>query len=199
MKNLTTLFLNELADMYDAERRILKALPKLAKAAVSKELRTALQDHATQTEGHVTKLDQVFQCFNQKSKGKACKATIGILEEGDEIVATFKKSPAINAVLISVAQKIEHYEVVSYGCLHEWAGTLGNKKAAELLHQILDEEKASDELLTQLARSGCNREAVGAPASSHPGNGSPQRRALTPRRTVRPRAASRSRTPSSSR
>lgn len=103
MKTLTTLFLDELADIYDAEHRILKALPKMAKAAASSDLRSALQDHVTQTEGHLAKLDQVFQCFNQKSKGTPCKATIGILEEGDEIAAAFKKSPAINAVLISVA------------------------------------------------------------------------------------------------
>lgn len=164
MKTLKDLFLDELADMYDAERRIVKALPKMAKAATCDELKGAIQSHLKETEGHVKKLEQVFQAFGQKAKGKTCEATVGLLAEGDEIAAEFKGSPAINAALISAAQKVEHYEMASYGCLHEWAGLLGNQKAADLLQEILEEEKAADESLTKLARDGKNEEALGESA-----------------------------------
>ena len=161
MKILKDLFLDELADMYDAERRIVKALPKMAKAATCPDLKAAIQSHLKETEGHVTKLEEVFQSFNQKAKGKTCEATVGLLEEGDEIAADFKGSPAINAALISAAQKVEHYEMASYGCLHEWAGLLGNEEAAGLLKGILGEEKAANETLTKLARASSNEEALG--------------------------------------
>ena len=161
MKTLKDLFLDELADMYDAEQRIVKALPKMAKAATCPDLKEAIQSHLKETEGHVTKLEQVFQSFDQKAKGKTCEATVGLLEEGDEIAAEFKGSPAINAALISAAQKVEHYEMASYGCLHEWAGLLGNEEAAGLLEEILDEEKAANETLTELARASSNEEALG--------------------------------------
>ncbi len=161
MKTLKHLFLNELADMYDAERRIVKALPKMAKAATCDELKAAIQSHLKETEGHVTKLERVFQCFDVKAKGQTCEATVGLLAEGDEIAAEFKGSPAINAALVAAAQKVEHYEMASYGCLHEWAGLLGNPEAAGLLEEILDEEKATNESLTELARAGKNQEALG--------------------------------------
>ena len=161
MKTLKDLFLDELADMYDAERRIVKALPKMVKAATCPDLKAAIQSHLKETEGHVTKLEQVFQSFDEKAKGKTCEATVGLLEEGDEIAAEFKGSPAINAALISAAQKVEHYEMASYGCLHEWAGLLGNTEAASLLEKILGEEKTADEKLTGLARAGNNEEALG--------------------------------------
>ena len=109
----------------------------------------------------MTKLEQVFECFGEKPKGKTCEATKGLLEEGDEIAADFKGSPAINAALISAAQKVEHYEMASYGCLHEWAELLGNEKAAGLLEAILEEEKAANESLTELARASSNEEALG--------------------------------------
>jgi len=161
MKTLKDLFLDELADMYDAEHRIVKALPKMARAATCDDLRGAIQSHLKETEGHVKKLEQVFQCFDEKAKGKKCEATVGLLEEGDEIAAEFKGSPAINAALISAAQKVEHYEMASYGCLHEWAGLLDNQEAASLLQEILNEEKAANESLTKLARAGSNDEAMG--------------------------------------
>ncbi len=160
MKTLRDLFLDELADMYDAEQRIVKALPKLAKAATCPDLKAAIQAHLKETEGHVKKLEQVFRSFDEKTKGKTCEATKGLLEEGDEIAAEFKGSPAINAALIAAAQKVEHYEIASYGCLHEWAGLLGNEKAAALLEAILDEEKAANEKLTELARASSNEEAL---------------------------------------
>src|ERR1700679_1658762 len=141
MKTLRVLFLDELADMYYAERRIVKALPKMAKAATCDKLKQAILAHLKETEGHVTKLEEVFQSFDEKARGKTCEATVGLLKEGDEIAADFKGSPAINAALISAAQKVEHHEMASYGCLHEWAGLLGNKEAAGLLGEILGEEK----------------------------------------------------------
>jgi ferritin-like metal-binding protein YciE len=160
MKTLRDLFLDELADMYDAERRIVKALPKMAKAATCPKLKKVILAHLKETEGHVTKLEQVFRSFDQTAKGKTCKATVGLLEEGDEIAADFNGSEAINAALISAAQKVEHHEMASYGCLHEWAGLLGNKQAASLLEEILDEEKAANDKLTNLARGGSNQEAL---------------------------------------
>ena len=161
MKTLKDLFLGELADMYDAERRIVKALPKMAKAATSPDLKAAFQTHLKETEGQVTKLERVFEAFDQKAKGKTCEATVGLLKEGDEIAVDFKGSPALNAALISAAQKVEHYEMASYGCLHEWAGLLGNQEAAGLLEEILGEEKAANEKLTELARASSNAEAFG--------------------------------------
>ena len=160
-KTLKDLFLDELADMYDAEKRIVKALPKLAKAATCTDLKRAIEAHLKETEGHVKKLEQVFQAFDEKAVGKTCEATKGLLEEGDEIVADFKGSSAINAALISAAQKVEHYEMASYGCLHEWAGLLENPQAAGLLQEILEEEKSANEKLTELARASSNEEALG--------------------------------------
>lgn len=158
-KTLKDLFLSELADMYDAEHRIVRALPKMVKAATCTHLQAALQKHLKETQGQITKLDEVFKSIGEKAKGKKCKATVGLLEEGDEIAAEFKGSPAINAALISAGQKVEHYEIASYGCLHEWAGLLGHTKAAGLLEKILSQEKAADEALTELARTGKNEEA----------------------------------------
>lgn len=161
MKTLNDLFLDELADMYDAERRIVKALPKMAKAATCERLKAAILSHLEETKGHVEKLERVFACFDEKAKGKTCEATVGLLEEGDEIAEEFKGSPAINAALIAAAQKVEHYEMASYGCLHEWAGLLGNEEAAGILEEILEEEKTANESLTELARASCNEEALG--------------------------------------
>ena len=168
MKTLEDLFLDELADMYDAEQRLVRALPKMAKAATSPALQAAIRSHLKETEGHVAKLEKVFRAFGKKPKGKKCEATVGLLEEGDEIAADFKGSPAINAALISAAQKVEHYEIASYGCLHEWAGVLGNETAAGHLLAILDEEKAANEFLTELARSGDNQNALGGSGENEP-------------------------------
>ena len=161
MKTLKDLFLDELADMYDAERRIVKALPKMAKAATCDKLKKAIEFHLLQTEGHVTKIEQVFQSFDQEARGKTCEATVWLLKEGDEIAADFKGSPAINAALISAAQKVEHYEMASYGCLHAWADLLDNTEAAALLEDILDEEKTANDSLTELAHASSNEEALG--------------------------------------
>ncbi len=161
MKTLQNLFVDELADMYDAEKRLVKALPKMAKVVTCNQLKRAILAHLQQTEGHVRKLEQVFQLIGLKPKGNTCEATVGLLKEGDEIAADFKGSPAINAAVISAAQKVEHYEMASYGCLHEWASLLGQEEAAELLEEILDEEKAADAALSKLALDGKNEEALG--------------------------------------
>lgn len=160
MKTLQDLFFNELADIYDAERRIAKALPKMAKAATSAPLRKAFEHHLKETEAHAKMVEEVFECFDRKPKAKTCEATVGLLKEGEEMAKSFEGSPAINAALIATAQKVEHYEMATYGCLHEWANLLGNKKAANLLQKILNEEGATNKELTTLARASSNEDAM---------------------------------------
>ncbi len=186
MKTLNDLFLDELADIYDAERRIAKALPKLARAATCPDLKAAFQSHLKETEGHAKKLEQVFQCFGKKAKGKTCEATVGLLKEGESIAAEFKGSPALNAALVGAAQKVEHYEMASYGCLHEWAEQLENPKAASLLKQILEEEKCANESLNELAHDSLNQEALGE--SDQNGSSDEEANKMMPksRRGVRP-------------
>jgi ferritin-like metal-binding protein YciE len=159
MKALKDLFLQELEDMYDSEKRIVKALPDLIDATTCSELRDALQTHLGETEGHVEKLEKVFEAFGEKAKGKKCPAMVGILDEGDELVSKNKKSPNVNAAIICAGQKVEHYEIATYGCLHSWAELLGNQAAAELLDEILSEEKAADRTLNNLAMEK-NEEAM---------------------------------------
>ena len=159
MANLKDLFLDELADMYDAEKRISKALPKLAEAATNDDLKEGLNKHQEETLGHIKKIEQVFKAFGEKAKGKECKATVGLLEEGDEIVKDNDGKPTLNAGIISACQKVEHYEIASYGCLCTWAKQLGNEKAFDLLQQTLAEEKETDETLTQLAEDSINQKA----------------------------------------
>jgi ferritin-like metal-binding protein YciE len=161
MSTLQDLFLDEIKDMYDAEKRIAKALPKLAKAATNVELQEAFSMHAEETQGHIERLEQIFSSLGEKPKGKTCKATVGLLEEADEILSDNKGSPTINAALISAAQKVEHYEAASYGTLREWAELLGNEEAADLLGQTLEEEEAADDKLTDIAESAANEEALG--------------------------------------
>jgi ferritin-like metal-binding protein YciE len=161
MNALKTLFLDELADRLDSEKQLVRAMPVMIKIATCDKLKTLIQDHLKETEGHVQKLERVFEAFDEKSKSRKCEATIGLLKEGDELADRLKKSEALNAALISSAQKIEHYEIASYGCLHEWAKILGNQEAAELLEDILEEEKSANEKLIELARCCCNEEALG--------------------------------------
>ena len=165
MKTLKDLFLSQLADMYDAEHRIDKALAKLAKTAACAELQATLVAHLRESEGQAKKLATVFQCFDEKPKAQRCEATVGLLKESAEIVTHFKGSPAINAALIAAVQKVEHYEMATYGCLHEWAGLLGNLRAANLLQEILNQEKAANKKLNELAQACCNSEALGQTCS----------------------------------
>jgi len=159
MNTLKDLFLNELSDMYDSEHRITKALPKIIKAATCQELQGALQHHMEETGEQVAKLDRVFAAFDEQPRAKKCPAMIGILAEGDEIISKNKKSPAINAAIISAAQKVKHYEIASYGCLHAWAQELDNSEAASILEEILNEEKHADKTLNDLSAAK-NEEAL---------------------------------------
>ena len=193
MKILKDLFLDELADIYDAERQTVKALPKMAKAATCGKLKKAILAHLKETEGHVKKLEKVFQSFNKKASGTTCQVTVGLLEEGAELAADFKGSPAINAALISAAQRVEHHEMASYGALHEWAGLLGNQPAARLLQEILEEERAANETLIELARTSSNREALGE--CDEKGCEEKAVKMPTLRREIRPVKLSRSRVP----
>lgn len=160
MKTLNELFESELKDMYDAEKRIAKALPKMAKAATCTKLQAAFESHLQETEGHIEKLEEVFECFGWIPKAVTCKATVGLLEEADSLASDFEGSQALNAALISAAQKVEHYEIASYGTLHEWALLLENESGAELIAEILEEEKAANDAFTELAREK-NQEAIG--------------------------------------
>lgn len=159
MKTLEDLFLDSVADMYYAENQLVKALPKMAEAATHDDLREAFQSHLTETEGHVQKLEQVFQHFGVKPKSKKCPAIEGIIEEAKEIMAENKKMPTINAALIYAGQKAEHYEIASYGSLREWARQLRRDAVADVIDDILEQEKAADEKLTQLAEH-CNASAI---------------------------------------
>lgn len=158
---LEALFLDELADMYDAENRLVRALPRMVKATTREDLQGAFESHLSETRGHVETVRRVFAAFGRSPRRSRCEAIEGLLMEADEIVADHKGSPAIDAALISAAQKVEHYEIASYGCLHEWAASLGNEEAAVLLRKILEEEKTADESLTVLARWHCNEQALG--------------------------------------
>jgi ferritin-like metal-binding protein YciE len=160
MSTLKELFLDELADMYDAEKRISKALPKLAKAATSEELKEAFTSHLDETKEQITKLESVFESFGEKAKGKTCKATVGILEEGSEISEDNEDSPTLNAALIAAGQKVEHYEIASYTSLIEWARLLGNDAAVDALEEILTQEEAASEKLGGIAESSANEEAM---------------------------------------
>jgi ferritin-like metal-binding protein YciE len=159
MKMLEDLFLDSLADMYYAENQLIKALPKMAKAATHEDLREAFETHLKETEGHVQKLAAVFEAFGKSPESKKCPAILGIIEEAEEMASQNKKSPTINAALILAGQKAEHYEIASYGGLRDWAKLLGNEDAADVLDGILDEEKAADAKLNELAEEGCNESA----------------------------------------
>lgn len=161
-KTLETLFHDSLRDVLFAERRIHRALPKLARAARSDELKAAFKQHRDQTEGHIERLQQVFEMLGKRAQGKTCPAIEGILEEGEEVLDEYKDSPALDAALIASAQAVEHYEMSRYGTLKEWATALGMKDAARLLGETLEEEKETDATLTGLAEGAANAEAMAA-------------------------------------
>jgi ferritin-like metal-binding protein YciE len=158
-KQLDELFHDTLKDIYYAEKKILSALPKMAKAAHNDDLRAAFEKHHTETEGQIERLEQVFELIEEKPQGKKCAAIEGILEEGQEIIKEFKGSPALDAGLVSAAQAVEHYEIARYGTLRTWAEELDLSDAKELLQQTLDEEEATDQALTELAETVVNQEA----------------------------------------
>ncbi|WPU94405.1 ferritin-like domain-containing protein [Mucilaginibacter sabulilitoris] len=155
---LNELFLDELKDIYWAEKHLTKALPKMAKAATSDELRSAIENHLVETENHVTRLESAFESIGKKATAIKCEAMAGLIKEGDEIVAETQKGSITRDVgIISAAQKIEHYEIASYGTLKTLASVLGYYEAAELLEATLHEEKNADSLLTQIAEAGINQ------------------------------------------
>lgn len=159
-KTLEDLFVDTLKDIYYAEKRILKTLPKMAKGAESPKLRKGFEKHLAQTEGQVERLEQVFEIFGQPARGKKCEAIEGIIAEGETVMKEFRGMPALDAGLISSAQAVEHYEITRYGTLRRWAEMLGRRNAAALLERSLKEESQTDELLDQIAEEA-NRMAGG--------------------------------------
>jgi ferritin-like metal-binding protein YciE len=158
-KKLDELFHDTLKDIFYAEKKILTALPKMAKAARNEELKAAFEKHEGETEEQVTRLEQVFEAIEKKPQGKKCLAIDGIIEEGQEIIKEYKGSPALDSGLLAAAQAVEHYEISRYGTLRTWAQELGLSQAAELLETTLDEEKKTDATLTELAEVCVNQEA----------------------------------------
>jgi len=159
-KTLENLFYDTLRDIYYAERKILKSLPKMARAAQSSELKAAFEKHKDQTEGQIERLQQVFEIIGKAARGKTCDAIDGILAEGDEIMEEYKDTPALDAGLLAAAQAVEHYEITRYGTLKRWALVLNMKDAAALLDETLKEESQTDEDLTGIADMAVNAEAL---------------------------------------
>lgn len=151
IESLSALFEAELKDIYDAEKRIVRALPKLAKAASSDELRQALEEHLQVTKGHVQRLEQVFQLLGKPAKGKTCAGMKGLVEEGAEVIGEDASESLMDAAIIGAAQRVEHYEMAAYGTVRTFAERLGNEQAAALLGETLDEEKEADEKLTEIS------------------------------------------------
>lgn len=164
-KDLNDLFLDTLKDIYFAEKKILSALPKMAKAAQSPKLKAAFEKHLAETDGQVDRLEQVFALLDETPRGKTCDAIIGIIDEGKEVMSEYKGMPAIDAGLLAAAQAVEHYEISRYGTLRTWAAELGLKDAVKLLDATLKEEKNTDATLSQLAETEVNMHAETARAA----------------------------------
>jgi ferritin-like metal-binding protein YciE len=160
ISSLDDLYVDKLKDLYSAENQIIKALPKMIKAASSEELRTAFEDHLEETREHAKRLEKVFEDLDVSPKGKKCKGMEGVIEEGKEIMGEDVEANVLDAALIAAAQSVEHYEMAGYGCARTYARLLGYEEAAQLLQTTLDEEAAADEKLTQLADTAINVEAA---------------------------------------
>lgn len=156
LDSLEKLFIEELKDVYNAEKQLVRALPKMAKAAESEELQQAFTKHLKETEGHVQRLEQIFQQVGQSARGKTCKGMQGLIEEGKEVIEKEGEGPVIDAALIASAQRVEHYEIAAYGTVCEYARIMGHTEALQLLEQTLEEEKNADQLLSRLAEGGIN-------------------------------------------
>ena len=159
LETLRDLYVEQLHDLYSAENQLVKALPKMAKAASDPQLRGAFEEHLAQTEHHVRRLDQIFQQLGEKPKAQKCKGMEGLIAEGEEMIKMKGDPAAIDAGLIAAAQRVEHYEIAGYGCVRTYAKQLGDQQAAQLLQQTLDEEGMTDKKLTQLAEQVINLEA----------------------------------------
>jgi ferritin-like metal-binding protein YciE len=171
VNSLQELYLEELKDTYDAEKQIIKALPKMVKASSAPQLQKAFAEHLEQTKGHIQRLEQIFKGLGEEPKAKKCDGMKGILEEGEDVVSEDSEGAVRDAGLIAGAQRVEHYEMAAYGSLRTWAQQLGDEQAAQLLEKTLDEEKEADQKLSQIAESNVNTEAAGSvkakPASRH--------------------------------
>lgn len=159
-KTLENLFHDTLRDIYYAERKIFKSLPKMKRAAQSETLKAAFEKHEGQTEGQIERLEKVFEIIGKTPRGKTCDAINGILDEGDEIAEEYKDSPALDAGLLAAAQAVEHYEITRYGTLKRWATVLGLDDAVKLLDETLEEESQTDEDLTSIADASINEAAL---------------------------------------
>ena len=186
-------FIEELRDTYDAEKQLIKALPKLAKAAASTDLRAAFETHLEETRGHVERLEQVFESLDEKPRGKHCEGIAGIIEEGKSIMEEDFDDDTMDACLIAAGQRAEHYEMGAYGTLVAWARAMGHTEVADLLQETLDEEKAADEKLSSLAEGGINQRAAEAVNSEESDEGEDEnavgagaaKRAAAKSRTIR--------------
>jgi ferritin-like metal-binding protein YciE len=156
------LLMQQLEDLYDAEKQLVAALPKMAKAASSKELKSAFESHLEETKHHVGRLEQVFNQFGKKAKGQTCAAMQGLVKEGSEMMSQWGSDDVRDAGLIACAQRVEHYEIAGYGCVRTFAQQLGNFEAARLLEETLNEEKHADEKLNSIAESRVNVQAAHA-------------------------------------
>jgi ferritin-like metal-binding protein YciE len=159
-KTLDDLFLDAVKDIYYAERQITKALPKMARAAQSPDLKAGFEKHLEETEGHIERLDQIFEMLGKSPRGKTCDAILGIIEEAKSIMDEFKGAPALDAGLVAAGQAVEHYEIARYGTLKTWAGQLGMNDAVRLLDATLKEEVATDKILSELAETQVNAKAA---------------------------------------
>jgi ferritin-like metal-binding protein YciE len=160
VETMDELLLDEIRDLYDAEKQLTKALPKMAKASTSSQLRSAFEEHLNQTEGHVTRLEQVFESLGEKASGKKCEAMHGLIKEGDEIAGETEESSVRDAGLIMAAQKVEHYEISAYGSARAHAQMLGKNDIATLLEKTLQEERQADQKLNDIAESMINESAL---------------------------------------
>ena len=158
--NLKDLFIEELRDVYHAEGQLVKALPKMAKTVNNADLKTAIENHLEETKGQVERLERVFEAIGEKARGKKCEAMVGLIDEGKEWMEEEAEPDVLDAGIIAAAQKVEHYEIATYGCLCTWAKQLDFQEAADLLGQNLEEEKAADTKLTELAESHINASAA---------------------------------------
>jgi ferritin-like metal-binding protein YciE len=160
LDSLQKLYVEELKDLYSAEKQILQALPKMVKKATHPQLKAAFQEHLEVSQGHLQRLDQIFDALGKSPRGKKCKAMEGLIEEGKETMQEDMDDDVMDAALIAAAQRVEHYEIAGYGTVRTYAQLLGDKNAAKLLQQTLDEEGDADKKLTQLAESSINVEAM---------------------------------------
>jgi ferritin-like metal-binding protein YciE len=169
-------FIDELRDLYDAEKQITKALPKMIKAACEPNLKSTFEAHLEATQDHVQRLERVFEALEEKVRGKHCEGIAGILEEGQSIMSEPFDEAAMDACLIAAAQRVEHYEMAAYGTLIAWANAMGHEEAADLLKATLDEEKSANEKLTEIAEDGVNQQAAGTAHPSGDRENAPVRR-----------------------